>query len=67
MKDHADALSPLLKDAFQGGGKSFVYKGTNGRWRDTLTPADIEKYENLASKNLTPECAHWLATGELPN
>jgi len=37
-----------------------------GRWRDVLTPADIEKYERAARTRLTADCAHWLATGELP-
>ena len=66
MKEHASVVVAKLADFFEGGGKTFIHKGTNGRWRDTLTPEDIEKYERLASENLTPDCAHWLATGELP-
>ncbi len=33
--------------------------------RDTLSSEDIQKYENVASENLTPDCAHWHATGEI--
>lgn len=66
MKEHATVIVGKLADIFVGGSKTFIHKGTNGRWRDTLTPADLEKYERLASENLTPDCAHWLATGELP-
>ncbi len=66
MKEHASVVVAKLADFFEGGGKTFIHKGTNGRWRDTLTPEDIGKYERLASGNLTPDCAHWLATGELP-
>ncbi len=66
MKEHASVVVAKLADFFEGGGKTFIHKGTNGRWRDTLTPKDIEKYERLASENLAPDCAHWLATGELP-
>ena len=66
MKKNAPALSPEYNDFFSGGLTNFVFKGTNGRWRDILTAEDIEKYEHHASDNLTPDCAHWLATGERP-
>jgi aryl sulfotransferase len=65
MKKNGDKLSPILGDAFVGGGGSFINKGTNGRWREMLSAADIEKYERAAGENLTPDCAHWLATGEM--
>ena len=52
---------PMLR----GGGATFFNKGTNGRWRDVLTPADIAKFEAEAARHLTPECAEWLATGRL--
>jgi aryl sulfotransferase len=59
----ADAnAAPALKD----GGTTFFNKGTNGRWRDVLTPEDIARYEAEVAQHLTPECAHWLETGELP-
>ena len=64
MKENAPTLSPFLAEVFHGGAKTFVNKGTNGRWRDVLTPADIEMYENYAMKHLSSDCAHWLATGE---
>jgi aryl sulfotransferase len=56
---------PLLDMVFQKGGNTFFNKGTNGRWKDLLTPADLEKYEEVMRTNLTPDCAHWLATGEI--
>jgi len=65
MKSIAPTLSPMLNDLFEGGLKNFVYKGTNGRWRDILTPEDIRKYEKVVSENMTPDCAHWHATGEV--
>ncbi len=67
MNKNADSLSANFKDFFEGGLKSFVYKGTNGRWRDILTAEDLEKYDNIANTRLTPDCAHWHATGEMPN
>ncbi len=63
MKEHASVLSPILDEVFQGGAKSFVYKGSNGRWRDVLTPEDIAKYHVHAARNLSADCAKWLATG----
>ena len=48
---------------FEGGGKTFFDKGTNGRWRDTLTAEDIKAYEAKALAELGPECARWLAQG----
>jgi aryl sulfotransferase len=47
-----------------GGAKTFINKGTNGRWRDTLTAAQSAEYEARALAELGPECARWLATGE---
>lgn len=64
MKRHAATLSPMLDEVFEGGARAFVHRGTNGRWRDVLTPSDIYKYEVRAGDSLSPECAHWLATGE---
>ena len=47
-----------------GGTKTFINKGTNGRWRDVLTAEESAEYEAKALAELGPECAHWLATGE---
>lgn len=43
----------------------FFNKGTNGRWRDVLSPQDVALCDEVAGKKLTPDCAHWLKTGEL--
>ena len=64
MKNNATLSTPLGGNIFTGGAKSFVYKGINDRWRDTLTAADVEAYEARALKEVGPECAHWLATGK---
>jgi aryl sulfotransferase len=49
---------------FEGGANTFFYRGVNGRWSETLTPADIAEYEARAVHELGDDCAHWLATGE---
>ena len=65
MRKTVSTNAPLLDVIFQHGGNTFFHKGTNGRWRNVLSSADIQRYEEMARTNLTPECAHWVATGEL--
>jgi aryl sulfotransferase len=48
---------------FHGGAGAFFFKGTNGRWRDVLTDADLELYEQAKRRVLTPDCARWLEEG----
>ena len=52
---------------FRGGARTFFHKGINGQWKDVLSPAEIARCDEVAARNLTPDCAHWLATGELPH
>jgi aryl sulfotransferase len=56
----------FLDMIFRGGGETFIHKGTNGRWRDVLTQAEIDKCDAIAARELTPDCATWLRTGRLP-
>jgi aryl sulfotransferase len=65
MKANADKAAPLGGALWEGGGKTFINKGTNGRWRDLLTKEDNEAYEARALKELGPDCARWLATGRM--
>ncbi len=65
MKSHAERIAPGGGMFWEGGGTTFINRGTNGRWRDLLTKADIEAYERRARDELGEACAHWLATGEL--
>jgi len=65
MKRHADHAAPFGGAIWEGGGRTFIHKGTDGRWRDLLTPSDIRAYEERARQELGEDCAHWLATGEL--
>ncbi|HJU83839.1 MAG TPA: sulfotransferase domain-containing protein [Holophagaceae bacterium] len=64
MKSHAAQMAPLGGAPFRGGAGSFIHQGTNGRWREILTPADSAAYEDRALAELGPEAARWLATGE---
>ena len=60
------ASTDFLNMIFIGGGATFINKGTNGRWKDVLSAADIKKCDDVAACNLSADCAHWLRTGELP-
>lgn len=61
MRDHGDKTVPLGGAFWEGGARSFIYKGVNGRWRDQL-PADLNAaYEARARAELGDECAAWLA------
>jgi len=64
MKAHAETVAPLGGVLWQGGAQTFVNKGTNGRWRDTLSAAEVAAYEAKALAELGPDCARWLAEGE---
>jgi aryl sulfotransferase len=64
MKAHATKSVPLGGAFWDGGAETFVHKGTNGRWRDTLSEEECRWYEETARRELGEACARWLATGE---
>jgi len=64
MRENGEKIVPLGGSVWEGGVKSFIFKGTNGRWRDVLSPEESAEYEARAEVELGPECARWLATGE---
>ena len=64
MKDNATSSVPLGGAFWDGGAKTFVHKGTNGRWHDLLGEEDVANYELRARQELGEDCARWLATGE---
>lgn len=66
MKTNAEKMAPLNGVLWNGGAATFINKGTNGRWRDTLTPDDIAAYDTKALAELGPDCAAWLARGNSP-
>jgi len=48
---------------WRDGARTFFHKGTNGRWREVLTEAELAMYEQTRDRVLTPDCARWLALG----
>ena len=65
MRQQASKFT-MLEMMFEGGGATFINKGVNGRWKDVLSAEEIAMADDVAAANLTPDCAHWLRTGELP-
>jgi aryl sulfotransferase len=63
MKANATKCVPLGGAFWDGGARTFVHKGVNGRWRDTLSADEVAAYEATAVRELGPEAARWLATG----
>lgn len=63
MKQHARKSVPLGGAFWDAGAETFINKGTNGRWVDTLTAADVVEYDDRAVRELGSECARWLAHG----
>ena len=64
MKANATRSAPLGGVFWDAGAEVFINKGVNGRWRDTLTDEDNAACEARAIKELGPQCARWLASGE---
>jgi aryl sulfotransferase len=63
MKRDAASLMPNREGRFVGGARTFIFKGTNGRWRDVLTDSDLDHYRAAVARELTPDCAAWLQEG----
>ena len=60
MKRNAEAILPGIGNAIQGGGTTFINKGSNGRWRDVLTENDLQLYDNAVQRQLSLDCIAWL-------
>jgi aryl sulfotransferase len=63
MKKDGAALLPTASTRWDGGPDGFLFSGTNGRWRDALSPDDNARYEARVRKDLSPGLAHWLENG----
>ncbi|MBV9991712.1 MAG: sulfotransferase domain-containing protein [Alphaproteobacteria bacterium] len=63
MKNEGAALLPGIEMAVRGGHRTFLNKGTNGRWRDVLTEDDVARYRERAAAELSPGLNDWLEHG----
>ena len=49
---------------FVGGADTFLYKGTNNRWRDVLTAEELAAFDRRAKELLPPDAYAWTTSGE---
>jgi len=63
-RQHRDT-APAVTHGIWRDPANFFHQGRNGRWRDVLTEEDLELYESLKERTLTPEAARWLEEGSL--
>lgn len=62
MRANGDKIGPFDM-MFEGGAEGFLFKGTNGRWRDVLTNDEVLRYRKRASECLPPDAIAWLERG----
>ena len=65
MKRDGAAYVPRAGAGWKGGVETFMNKGVNGRWRGTITEADLELYDQACARVLDPACRAWMETGAL--
>ncbi len=62
MRGRAEEIGDFSQ-MFEGGAEGFLFKGTNGRWRDVLTDEEVAAYERRAAEALPEAAARWLEGG----
>lgn len=62
MKANSERIGDFGR-VFQGGGQSFFYKGTNGRWQGVLTADELDLYHRFSTEQLPPDLKAWLDRG----
>ncbi len=63
MRENGQKTVPRGGIQWDGGIKTFINQGTNGRWRETLSRDESRRYDELAREKLDEDCAKWLAKG----
>jgi aryl sulfotransferase len=61
MKARSDEIGSFA--IFEGGAQSFLFKGTNGRWRDVLRADELAAYAKRVTELLPGDAAAWLEHG----
>ncbi len=63
MREHPETVGDF-ESSFEGGLKGFIFKGTNGRWKDVLTESELAAYEARLNKLVPSEAAAWSKQGQ---
>eukprot|EP01099_Mayorella_cantabrigiensis_P007062 TRINITY_DN6100_c0_g1_i1.p1 TRINITY_DN6100_c0_g1~~TRINITY_DN6100_c0_g1_i1.p1 ORF type:complete len:323 (-),score=76.81 TRINITY_DN6100_c0_g1_i1:47-985(-) len=64
MKNNGNLVVPANGAFWKDGTSSFIYKGTNERWKEVLPKELSDEYERIAEERLGKECAEWLKNGK---
>jgi len=65
MKKKASELMPSADHIWQGGGETFLHKGTNGRWQGVVNERDLDLYDARVHAEFSPDLARWIEYGRL--
>ena len=60
MRRQSDRYVPCGGRLWKGGAASFLYRGTNGRWRGVLGSEQLEAYARVSREALSASCHNWL-------
>ena len=63
MRAQSELLMPFAEQGFNGGAKQFIFKGTNGRWKDVVSAADLAAYDAKVKASFSPALARWIERG----
>jgi len=63
MKRQGSDLLPQAGLVFEGGTERFLFKGSNGRWREEIPTRDLALYDAVAAARFTPGLARWIEGG----
>ncbi|CAN0392006.1 unnamed protein product [Phaeothamnion confervicola] len=63
MRENFASIEPMADILWKEGAKTFMNKGTNGRWRDVLGPAELALYDAAVARALTLDAARWMEDG----
>ena len=61
MRNDASRMGSF--DLFKDGIKGFIFKGTNGRWRDILTAEELVEYDARLKSEMSDDAAAWSVDG----
>jgi len=62
MKKRSNEISDFAN--FVGGADTFLYKGTNDRWRDVLTDGELATFDRRSKELLPPDAIAWTRSGQ---
>jgi len=62
MRNHPEMVGDM-EVMFEGGLKGFIFKGTNGRWREVLSEEELSVYHSRARQWLPNDAIKWIENG----